>query len=280
MHSHLRHPAEHHSSARHSTGRRTRKFSPRVARRLLRMAAVALLLLTASPLGAGPAAAAIGGSFSDEFTSYDTSRWSKADGWSNGGMFNAGWRADHVWFNGGVMGLNLDTATCPSGCPGKPYASGEYRTNDLFSYGRYSARLKASAGSGTVTSFFTYTGPSDGQPWDEIDVEILGKNTWQMQTNYFTNGVGGHETLIDLGFDASAGYHDYTFEWWPGGSINWFVDGRLVHQETSSRGPLPTHPQRIITNFWPGTGVDSWLGPFQHSGQRTATYDRVQYTKY
>jgi beta-glucanase (GH16 family) len=249
-------------------------------RRWLLLPLLALSLLSA--LALSPSAyAAIGGSFTDNFNSFDTSHWYKSDGWSNGGMFNVGWRADHVWFNGGVMGINLDTATCPGGCSGKPYASGEYRTTDLYSYGRFEASLMAVKRTGTVTSFFTYTGPSDNQPWDEIDVEILGKNTTQMQTNYFTNGVGGHETIINLGFDASTGYHSYAIEWWNQGTINWFVDGRLVHQETGSRGPLPTHPQRIMANLWPGIGVDSWLGPFAYPGTAlTARYDWVKYTEY
>ncbi|WP_433220932.1 beta-glucanase [Dactylosporangium sp. CS-047395] len=241
---------------------------------------IATLGITAG-LSATSAQAAIGPSFTDNFNGFDTGRWHKADGYSNGSMFNAGWRADHVWFSGGVMGINLDKTPCPGGCSGKPYASGEYRTNDLFTYGRFEARLKAVKNPGTVTSFFTYTGPSDGQPWDEIDVEILGKNPTQMQTNYFTNGVGGHETVINLGFDASAGYHNYAFEWWNQGTINWFVDGRLVHQETGSRGALPTHPKRIMMNLWPGIGVDGWLQPFTYPGRTlTANYDWVKYTKY
>ncbi|MFF5228980.1 glycoside hydrolase family 16 protein [Dactylosporangium sp. NPDC000521] len=241
---------------------------------------LATLGLTAG-LSVPNAEAAIGPSFVDNLNAFDTGRWHKANGYSNGGMFNAGWRADHVWFNGGVMGINLDTTSCPSGCSGKPYASGEYRSNDLFSYGRFEARLKAVKNPGTVTSFFTYTGPSDGQPWDEIDVEILGKNTNQLQTNYFTGGVGGHETVINLGFDASAGYHNYAFEWWNGGTINWFVDGRLVHQENGSRGALPTRPQRIMMNLWPGVGVDGWLQPFRYPGRTlTATYEWVKYTRY
>ncbi|WP_444970781.1 beta-glucanase [Streptomyces sp. SAI-25] len=253
----------------------SRRF--RTRRRLL--APLAALALVLQPMTAP--AHAVGGSFTDHFDFHDTARWSKADGWSNGSMFNVGWRADHVWFNGGVMGQNLDVATCPAGCSGKPYASGEYRTNDLYSYGRFEARLKAVKREGVVTGFFTYTGPSDGQPWDEIDVEILGKNTRQMQTNYFTDGVGGHETVIDLGFDASTGYHDYAIEWWNRGTVNWFVDGRLVHQETGSRGPLPTRPMRIMTNLWPGIGVDDWLGRFTYPGTPlTASYDWIKYTKY
>jgi endo-1,3-1,4-beta-glycanase ExoK len=247
----------------------------------LALTALSVVVSVVAPIGIRPAQAAIGGSFTDNFDGFDTGRWHKADGWSNGAMFNVGWRADHVWFNGGVMGSNLDTASCPGGCSGKPYASGEYRTNDLFSYGRFEARMQAVKRSGTVTSFFTYTGPSDGQPWDEIDVEILGKNTTQMQTNYFTNGTGGHETVINLGFDASTGYHNYAIEWWNQGTINWFVDGRLVHQENGSRGPLPTHPQRIMMNLWPGTGVDGWLGPFSYPGTPlTARYDWARYTRY
>ncbi|QHT57556.1 family 16 glycosylhydrolase [Cellulomonas sp. H30R-01] len=257
----------------------THRHRPALRRRL--MVTAFLVALVAAPALATPAQAAIGGSFVDNLDGFATSRWHKANGYSNGGMFNSGWRADHVWHSGGVMGINLDNYGCPSGCSGKPYASGEYRSNDMYSYGRYEVRMKAArGGSGTVTSFFTYTGPSDGQPWDEIDIEILGKNTWQMQTNYYTNGVGGHEKLIDLGFDAAAGYHTYAFEWWNGGTINWFVDGRLVHQENGSRGKLPTHPGRIMMNLWPGTGVDSWLGPFSYNGQRQATYDWVKYTRY
>ncbi|MEV8372113.1 glycoside hydrolase family 16 protein [Kribbella sp. NPDC056861] len=248
---------------------------------VLALAALGLAGAVTVPVASEAAPAAIGGSFVDNFDGFDTGRWHKADGWSNGSMFNVGWRADHVWFNGGVAGINLDTATCPGGCSGKPYASGEYRTNDLLSYGRFEVRMKAVKASGTVTGFFTYTGSSDGQPWDEIDIEILGKNTTQLQTNYFTNGVGGHETIINLGFDAAAGYHDYAIEWWNQGTINWFVDGRLVHQENGSRGPLPTHPQRLMLNLWPGIGVDGWLGPFNYPGTPlTAFFDSAKYTKY
>jgi beta-glucanase (GH16 family) len=33
-----------------------------------------------------------------------------------------------------------------------------------------------------------------------------------------------------------------------------------------------------MMNLWPGTGVDSWLGPFTYTGPITAQYDSVQYT--
>jgi len=217
--------------------------------------------------------------WSDPFDSQATSRWSKADGWSNGDPFNVGWRADHVTFADGIMTLTLDDSPCPNGCSGEPYASGEYRTNDFYGYGRYEVRMKAAAGSGLVSSFFTYSDPyaRPGVPWDEIDIEILGKNPTKMQTNYFTSGVGGHESTIDLGFDASAAFHTYAIEW-SSARIAWYVDGLLRHVEEGARGPLPSTPGRVMMNLWAGRGVDSWLGTFQYAGPVRAEYDLVQVT--
>lgn len=35
--------------------------------------------------------------------------------------------------------------------------------------------MKAIKNDGCVSSFFTYTGPYDGDSWDEIDFEVLGR---------------------------------------------------------------------------------------------------------
>jgi endo-1,3-1,4-beta-glycanase ExoK len=243
-----------------------------LVRQLRAPSAVRLSILAFLLLGAAQIAHAAGDTFFDGLDFHDTGRWHKANGWTNGGVFNCGWRADHVTFSSGFMTLTLDNNTCPSGCSGKPYASGEYRTNDVYGYGKFETRMKAAPGSGVVTAFFIY----NGSPWHEIDIEILGKNTWQMQTNYFTDGVGGHETYINLWFDAAAGYHNYAIVWEPG-SIKWYVDDVLVHTETGSRGPLPSVPGRIMANLWPGIGVDSWLGSFTYTGPRYAKYDWIQY---
>lgn len=207
----------------------------------------------------------------------EDSNWHKADARTNGGFFNTGWRADHAFFNNGYLNLQVDDQSCPRGCSGKPYASGEYRTNRHYGYGFYEVRFKAAKGDGLVSSFFTYTGPSENNPHDEIDIEILGKNPRQMQINYFTGGTGKHEAMIDLGFDASEDFHNYAISW-SKDSIAWFVDGKKIHTETGSRGPLPTHPGRIMVNLWPGIGVDGWLKPFRYSGPVRAQYDWIKYT--
>ncbi len=211
----------------------------------------------------------------DAMDSFNSGVWNKAT-WSNGGMFNCGFKADHAYFSGGNLVLKLDNVSSS----GKPYSSGEYRTNNTFSYGTYEVNMKAAKASGTVTSFFTYT----GSPWDEIDVEILGKDTTKVQFNYYVNGVGGHEKIVDLGFDAAYGFHKYAIEY-GNGYINWYVDGKWkygVNNSGNLNAPkgaaMPSHPMQIMVNLWPGTGVDSWLGRFNYSGPLYAYYDYVKFT--
>ena len=210
----------------------------------------------------------------DALDYYDTGKFNKAD-WTNGGMFNCGWKPDHVYFNNGKMTIKLDNQYSH----GKTYTSGEYRTNNTFSYGTFETNMKAAKGDGLVTSFFLYT----GSPWDEIDVEILGKNTWQVQLNYYVNGVANNEKIINLGFDASQGFHRYAIEY-GNGWINWFIDGKWVYgvNNTGFNAPygkqMPSHPMQIMCNLWPGTGVDSWLNHYWHNGNKYAEYDYIKYT--
>ena len=56
------------------------------------------------------------------------------------------------------------------------YWSGEVKTIETFTYGRFSTRIKGSGKDGTVGSFFTYwDGPHSETAvgWNEIDVEIV-----------------------------------------------------------------------------------------------------------
>jgi len=214
---------------------------------------------------------------------HDATVWKQSDGWSNGVPFQTGWRADHLSFVNGFLNIRLDNQPgCATGlpvCSSQPFASGEYSTIPLVSYGRITFRAKAVAASGVITGLFTYTGPSDGQPHDEIDIELLGKDTTRVQFNYFTSGTGGHEFLVPLGFDASVSFHDYMIEWLPV-TINWYVDGVLKH--TVHAGPgvsLPSYPQHIFMNLWAATGTNAWSGLFSYVAPLTAQVDQVSYVE-
>ena len=209
-----------------------------------------------------------GNEFGVGFAGEEHATMHKADGWSNGGMFNCTWRAANIWFDG-YLNLKIDRDTNGG------YSGAEYRTNDAFGYGMYDVSMKPIKNTGVVTSFFTYTGPSDGTVWDEIDIEFLGKDTAKVQFNYYTNGQGGHEYLHNLGFDASQSFHQYGFLWQPG-KITWYVDGKAVHTATNN---IPTTPGKIMLNVWPGTGVDEWLGPYNGATPLVGQYDWINWKK-
>lgn len=207
--------------------------------------------------------------FWEPLTYFNGATWQKADGYSNGDMFNCTWRANNATFtSGGQLRLAL---TSPSN---NTFDAAEYRSVNKYGYGKYEVSMMPAKNTGIVSSFFTYTGPSDGTPWDEIDIEFLGKDTTKVQFNYYTNGVGGHEKVVDLGFDASKAYHTYAFDW-QAGSIKWYVDGVLKHTATSN---IPSRPGKIMMNLWNGKGVDSWLGSYNGANPLYAYYDWVKYT--
>ncbi len=235
----------------------------------VRCLTLAGLLTVLGPMPAG----AEGAGFHDDLGSHDASSWLLQDGWVDGDWFRCGWNKDNVIFRGDAMTLVLDDA--PSA--GKPYSCGAYQSNEKFGYGRYEARMRVPKGSGLVSAFFVYTGPYYGDPWDEIDFEFLGKDTTQVQINWFAGAdEPDHGKLIDLGFDASEDFHTYAFEWRPD-SITWVVDGRVVHEVTADTATLPSHPGKIFATIWAGTN-EGWLGAFEYEGPVSAEYESISYT--
>lgn len=189
--------------------------------------------------------------------------------WTNGGVFDCGWTSSNIIFDD-VM--NITITDDPSSQYN--YLSGEYRTYQKYGYGYYECSMMPIKANGVDTGFFMYTGPSDGDPWDEIDFEFLGYDTTKVQLNYYTDGVGGHEYMLDLGFDASEGYHTYGFDWQED-SITWYVDGVERYRATEN---IPTNPGRIMVNAWPGIGVDEWLKPFEGNVPLTAKFQWITWS--
>lgn len=193
-----------------------------------------------------------------------------ADGWSNYQMFNCEWNGANCNISQGVMNMSVTKAESTTNT-GFGYYGAEYRSAQKFGYGFYAVCMKAADCSGVISSFFTYT----NGPWDEIDIEILGKNMRQVQFNYYTDGEGHHEYLYNLGFDASEDFHEYAFDWQPG-SITWYVDGTAVCRATDN---IPSHPQHIMANVWNCTGHDGWSGRFDESSlPATAQYKWIAYS--
>ena len=178
---------------------------------------------------------------------YPKGFWARNDR-GNGGMFNCSFSKKNTRVEDGYLTLVLDKDE-------NGYRGAEFRTGAKYGYGFYSVSMKPVKESGVITSFFIYF----GWPWDEIDIEFLGKDTTKIQFNYFTNGVGGHEYVYDLGFDASEEFHEYAFEW-SEDSITWYVDGKAVYRATED---IPSHEGHLMMNLWNVTDdMAYWPGKF------------------
>lgn len=235
---------------------------------LLTVSLLFVLPAIISPSSGVNAANVVTTPFEAVFSDFDSSLWEKAS-WANGSVFNCVWKPSQVTFSNGKMVLTLDNEYGGS----YPYKSGEYRTTSFFGYGYYEVRMKAAKNVGIVSSFFTYTGPSDNNPWDEIDIEILGKDTTRVQFNWYKNGNGGNEYFHNLGFDASQAFHTYGFEWRQD-YIDYYVDGVKVYRGTRN---IPVTPGKIMMNLWPGITVDEWLGRYDGKTPLQAEYEYVRY---
>ena len=218
-----------------------------------------------------------------DFTQGESERFFSSDGWTNKSVFNTWWSADNVSYEGGVMQLTIDENPDGSEATYDEYFGGEARSHEWYGYGDFEVRMKPAKKAGTASTFFTCTGDYDinlegePNPWDEIDIEFLGKDTTQVQFNYYVNGQGGHEYMYDLGFDASEEFHNYGFRWTED-YICWFVDGEPVHKVEASEGnPMPAAAGRILMNYWCGTSeAEGWMGAYSDPGDEGPVYEWVK----
>ena len=158
--------------------------------------------------------------------------------------------------------------------PNSVASGAEFRSiyND-FRYGRYEVRMKSPPG-GTnnfLHTMFAYRTPAF-LGWREVDIELTaspqnnfisnviigppGTRKWmetiaEATTDYPTGGDGAAALLP--GFNTSADFHTYAFEWLPE-QIKWFVDGNLVRVKKDGVGnhnlPVPKDSTKIMMNVW------------------------------
>jgi|WetSurMetagenome_2_1015567.scaffolds.fasta_scaffold04394_6 hypothetical protein len=160
----------------------------------------------------------------------------------------------------------------------KPYRGAEYRTIASMTYGRFEVRMKTAGVSGMLASFFTYYDPAS--PWNEIDVENMGRYTNESQFNTIVpaNGINHVQRQL-LPFNPHAGFHTYGIEWTPE-YVAWQIDGDEVYRQTESHVALLTKPQKIMMNIWQPSDVN-WAGSFTSSQLPVyAYYDWVKYYSY
>ncbi len=138
----------------------------------------------------------------------------------------------------------------------RAYSAASFLSRESLKYGRFETELRATKGVGIVTAFFLHR----NNPWQEIDIELLGKDTTKVLLNVYYNpgdsgtvfnyGNRGTPIVFDLGFDASMDYHTYTIEWNPF-EIAWYVDNSLIHRRTTwSPTPIPDLDLKLYCSVW------------------------------
>lgn len=179
---------------------------------------------------------------------HDKVHWYKADFAYLGPVQRAGWEADHIGFSD--TGLDLKITREPMG--ELPFTGAEYQRRGRYQYGRYEVVMRAAPGSGLVSSFFTHTGPSLGDPHDEIDIEFIGNRTKELHINMFTDGKPYGSVWVPLPYDAAETFQVYGFEWSPE-EVRWFVGDQEVHRVSAADHPIPVTPSRVMMNLWTGS---------------------------
>ena len=151
----------------------------------------------------------------------------------------------------------------------KDFSGAELYTLKEFEYGKFEARMKMAAASGTVSSMFLYQNGSeiaDGRPWVEVDIEVLGKSPNSFQSNIITGKAGAqvtseqHHTVSPA---ADQGFHTYGLEWTPK-YVRWTVDGKEVRKTEGGQVSNLTGTQGLRFNLWSSESA-SWVGNFDES---------------
>lgn len=226
----------------------------------VRPASVRPSVSTPSAGPAPPAGAAIAGAgFVDRFVSLsEGQRWAVSDGWSNGAWTANDWRRGQLSLR--PEGLAITMAANPPG-EDKAFASGEISTTEAYRYGYFETRFRMPRGSGLVVGAFTFTRVGGPRSWNEIDMEILGRDTRTIELTYH---VAGRPTkhVEHLAFDAAGDFHTYAFDWRPD-VIRWYIDDKLVLESRGADVEALSQPQRFIVNLWNSEQLHRWVGPIR-----------------
>jgi endo-1,3-1,4-beta-glycanase ExoK len=239
-------------------------------RNTARVSAFLAALAAAGPLLAQEGAT--GTSFVEEFDRLDRKAWYISDGWNNGAHQNCTWSAKQVAVRDGKLELSFDAGKSGE----RDYACGEIQTRKRYGYGTYEVRMKSATGPGLNSAFFTYIGPTDKKPHDEIDFEVLGKDTSRVQVNQYVAGKGGNEKLVEVPGGADAGFNDYAFVW-EKERLRYYVNGALVHEVTDA-DKLPDNAQKIFLSLWGTDTLSDWMGRFAFAGPTKLEVERIAFT--
>ena len=160
------------------------------------------------------------------------------------------------------------------------YYGAELSGVDQFKYGRFEARMKMVSIPGSVSSMFLYYDDSykkEDVPWNEIDIEVLGKSKTSWQSNIITReGLPeikkntSSEKIHQTEYDATEDFHLYAMIWTPE-YVAWEIDSVEVRRDTlgitrgthadSDQVAFLTETETLRFNLWASQSA-GWVGKF------------------
>ncbi|MBO7414035.1 MAG: family 16 glycosylhydrolase [Fibrobacter sp.] len=170
----------------------------------------------------------------------------------------------------------------------KDYSGAELYTSETWMYGKFEARMKMAAVSGSVSSMFLYHNDSylgGSEPWVEVDIEILGKTPNSFQSNIIT-GYGPNNKVTsekhhEINPSSNESFHTYGMEWTPD-YVAWILDGQVVRKTVKGQGDnnqvqdLGKKPQGLRFNLWSAEDA-GWVGPFEDN--KLPVYQFINWVK-
>lgn len=192
-------------------------------------------------------------SFFDPFDELMKSRWYVSSGWANGDHQSCLWHKDRVKVGDGKLLLSLTDHAKKD----RQFSCGEIQTHARLGYGTFEARMKVPYARGMNANMFTFIGPPQDRPHNEIDFEFIAPNNPVLQTNVHFRGDSENTELLARSDDNA--FHDYAFVWEPG-RVRWFIDGELIRDLRGDA--LPNEPQKMYLSLWSTDTLVSWMGKF------------------
>ncbi|KAI8139247.1 concanavalin A-like lectin/glucanase domain-containing protein [Fennellomyces sp. T-0311] len=142
-----------------------------------------------------------------------------------------------------------------------------------FLYGSFRAYLRTTNVNGTVASMYIFN------TQEEIDIEILSavappQSYFAIHPGLLEQGRASHLTHDNhhLGFDPSAEFHEYRFDWMPN-LVIFYIDGIEARRMVTN---VPSLPGRLMFNHWSDGNPNFSKGP----PERDAIYEVMNITAF
>ena len=205
----------------------------------------------------------------DDFDTFDTTHWTKQTHTFAENL--ARFSAANAVVEGGFLKLRVTHVQNGD----KAYTAAEVASKDQFTFGRFAGRMKFCAGSGMVSSMFTYKDDVTAS-WQEIDIEHLGNLPKSIQYNLISGNLANRvyqPKVVTFSFGPPLEFHEYVIEWTPSG-VTFFVDGVMSFHDVQA---TLKDAARLHMNAWPtNNAVTSFAGPFNQAAVPCeAQYDWV-----